>query len=282
MTPTEIEPPETPAEALSLAGIASTNLLSSFYADDLATVYLGEACAILRQLPTASVDVVITDPPYSSGGMMRGDRAGADCRSKYQQSQTEKVYDEFSGDNRDQRSFIMWCSIWLDELRRVTKPGAVIACFTDWRQMPAMTDALQVGGLVWRGVVPWVKKSYRPQKGRWASQCEYLVWGTNGPRAIDGPCFPGSYTYSVASDKRHMTEKPVDLMHELCRIAYEPDAVILDPFMGSGTTLKAAKQHGKRCIGIELTRLICETACERLREPVQHDLLDNTDYQTKL
>lgn len=248
-------------------------VLHPFFADELCTVYLGEACAILRQLPTASVDVVITDPPYSSGGMMRGDRAGQSCKAKYQQTQTEREYDEFSGDNRDQRSFIVWCSIWLEELRRVTKPGAVIACFTDWRQMPAMTDALQVGGLVWRGVLPWVKKSYRPCKGRWASQCEYLVWATNGPREMKGPCFPGAYTYSVASEKRHMTEKPVDLMHELCRIAFEPGAVILDPFMGSGTTLKAAKQHGKKCIGIEITRSICDTAVERLREATQPDLL---------
>lgn len=251
---------------------------SPFYADDLATVYLGDSLQILRALPTASVDVVITDPPYSSGGMVRGDRAGNDCRSKYQQSQTEKTYDEFSGDNRDQRSFIVWCSIWIEELRRITKPGAVVACFTDWRQMPAMTDALQVGGMVWRGVLPWVKKSYRPCKGRWAAQCEYLVWGTNGPRELDGPCFPGAYTYSVASDKRHMTEKPVDLMHELCRIAYAPDAVILDPFMGSGTTLKAAKQHGKKCVGIEIVPSICQTAVERLREDVQRDLLDTENH----
>lgn len=275
MISTDIEYAETPAEAMRLARIASPNMLTPFYTDDLATVYLGEACQVLRQLPTAGVDVVITDPPYSSGGIMRGDRAQTDCKSKYQQSQTKKIYDEFSGDNRDQRSFIMWCSIWLDELRRVTKPGAVIACFTDWRQLPAMTDALQVAGLVWRGIVPWVKPSYRPCKGRWASQCKYLVWATNGPRPTDGPCLPGSFKYSVASDKRHMTEKPVDLMHELCRIAFEPEAIILDPFMGSGTTLKAAKQHRKRCIGIELTPSICKTACKRLSEDVQHDLLQN-------
>ncbi|NDD52874.1 site-specific DNA-methyltransferase [bacterium] len=74
-----------------------------------------------------------------------------------------------------------------------------------------------------------------------------------------------------------MTEKPVDLMHELCRIAFADDAVILDPFMGSGTTLKGAKQHGKRAIGIEITRSICETAIERLREPTQRDLLDSAN-----
>lgn len=247
--------------------------LAPYWSDALVTVYHGEACQVLRQIPAASVDVVITDPPYSSGGMVRGDRAGQSCRDKYQQNGTEKEYDEFSGDNRDQRSFIVWCSLWLEELRRVTKPGAVIACFTDWRQLPAMTDALQVGGLVWRGVVPWVKPSARPMKGRWKNACEFLVWATNGPREMEGPCLPGVFTYQVASEKRHMTEKPLPLMHELLRIAFDPDSVILDPFMGSGTTMKAAQQHGRRSIGIEISKPIIDTAVGRLRENVQRDLI---------
>lgn len=242
------------------------------FRDDLCEVYQGDACQILRGVPSASVDVVITDPPYSSGGMVRGDRAGASCRTKYQNFETVVEYDEFSGDNRDQRSFIVWCSIWLEELRRVTKPGAIVACFSDWRQVPAMTDALQVGGLVWRGIVPWLKPAARPAKGRWTNAAEFLVWATNGPRALEGPCLPGAYRFNVSREKRHITEKPLDLMQQLCRIAYEPGSVILDPFMGSGTTLKAARSLRIRSIGIELVPSICETAIARLREADQNEL----------
>ena len=239
-----------------------------FWADDLATVYRGECLTVMWNLPSNAATICITDPPYSSGGMMRGDRQ-KDCRSKYQQSGTEKTYEEFSGDTRDQRGFEAWCSIWMNEMRRIIVPGGILATFVDWRQLPVMTDALQAGGWVWRGVVPWWKPSARPIQGRWKNACEYLVWGTNGPRALEGKPFEGFYRCNVASDKLHMTEKPVQLLQELLAIAHEPDACVIDPFMGSGTTLKAAKQLGKRCIGIEINEAICQVAVDRLKTPDQ-------------
>jgi DNA modification methylase len=55
---------------------------SLYYQDDRATLFKADALAVLASLPTASVDALITDPPYSSGGMVRGDRAGTDTKSK--------------------------------------------------------------------------------------------------------------------------------------------------------------------------------------------------------
>jgi DNA modification methylase len=54
-----------------------------YYQDERATLHKADALAVLADLPTASVDALITDPPYSSGGMVRGDRAGSDTKSKY-------------------------------------------------------------------------------------------------------------------------------------------------------------------------------------------------------
>jgi len=253
----------------------SATLPDPYFRNELTTIYLGEALRVLHGLPAGLVDVVLTDPPYSSGGMTRGDRAGQSCKTKYQSSSTEKSYSEFSGDNRDQRAFLTWCVLWLEELRRVAKPGAVCGLFTDWRQLPIITDALQVGGWVWRGIVPWDKtEAARPQKGRWRAQCEYLVWGTNGPSwSVEGPCLPGFYRGSVfKEEKRHMTEKPVWLMHELCKIAWADDAIILDPFMGSGSTLKAAAELNKQAIGIEINRDIADVAVQRVSEPTQRPL----------
>lgn len=243
-------------------------MIKPYYQDDLATIYHGESIDILRSLPDNSVDVVMTDPPYSSGGQMRGDRAGPSCRAKYQQTESKVRYPEFSGDSRDQRGFLIWCVLWIEELRRVVKPGGIIACFSDWRQLPTMTDALQAGGLVWRGIVPWTKPSARPCKGRFSAQAEYLVWATNGARPLDGPCLRGAFTFSPPPTKirKHITEKPVDLMKELCAIAFAEDAVILDPFMGAGSTLVAAQQLKRRAIGLELSDSYCEIAAERLQE----------------
>lgn len=214
-------------------------MIEPIYQDTYCRVFQGEALNVLRELPAGCASMCLTDPPYSSGGMMRGDRI-MDVATKYQQTGTVKTYADFSGDSRDQRSFVTWCSIWMNELRRVVQPGGILATFVDWRQLPSMTDALQAGGWVWRGIVPWWKPSARPTQGRWKNSCEFVVWGTNGPRPLEGSPYEGFYRCNVAADKLHLTEKPVALLEELLAVAFESDACIIDPFMGSGTTLMAA------------------------------------------
>lgn len=229
------------------------------------TILRGDALPILRGLPDACADAVITDPPYSSGGMFRGDRM-LPAREKYQDSGTAKTYEDFPGDNRDQRSFLAWASLWLAECYRLAKPGAVCAIFTDWRQLPTVTDAIQAGGFVWRGIGAWDKtEAARPQKGRFRQQCEFLVWGTKGPAPIEGECLPGVWRLPVVSTrKQHITGKPVDLMLEILRIT-PPHALILDPFAGSGSTAVAALKSGRRFLGIEMQPEIAAVAESRLQ-----------------
>lgn len=238
-----------------------------YYADDRATLYRADALAVLAALPTASVDALITDPPYSSGGMMRSDRAGSTV-DKYVSSQNTKRADltDFSGDNRDQRAYAYWCALWSAEAMRVTKPGGVALMFTDWRQLPATTDAIQSGGWVWRGIVPWYKPAARPQSGRFSAQCEYVVWGSHGGMTTDlaAPCLPGFYQASSPRERERITQKPLEVMRALCRIC-PPGGVVLDPFAGSGTTGVAALIEGRKFIGVEMTAHYAEVAANRLR-----------------
>ena len=88
-------------------------------------LHQGEALAVLRSIPDASIDAILTDPPYSSGGFTRGDRTGTTA-TKYTLTGTLVERPEFAGDNRDQRSFGYWCALWLSECLRVAKPGAPI------------------------------------------------------------------------------------------------------------------------------------------------------------
>ncbi|BES69731.1 site-specific DNA-methyltransferase [Marinobacter nanhaiticus D15-8W] len=232
-----------------------------------ATLYCGEALEILRQLEAESVDAVVTDPPYSSGGQYRGDRAAGSCSAKYQQTGTKKQYPEFLGENRDQRSFAMWSTLWLTAAVELCRSGAPVCTFTDWRQLPVTTDYMQAAGLVWRGVLPWDKTpAVRPVAGRFRAQAEYVVWGSKGPMPLDRPvkCLPGAYSIRLdPREKQHMTAKPVELMKSINAIC-EPGGVILDPFMGSGTTGVAAVEEGFRFIGIERSPEYFEIACERI------------------
>lgn len=240
--------------------------MEPYYSDDRATLYRADALAVLRELPTASVDALVTDPPYSSGGMVRGDRM-ATTGLKYA-AHAERL-NHFSGDNRDQRSFGLWAQMWLGESLRVVKEGGLIICFTDWRQLPTMTDCIQIAGWVWRGIVPWAKPDARPQLGRFVSACEYALWGSNGqmPKAIKAEgarSLPGFYQARAPRDRLHQTQKPQSVMAELLEIV-PVNGIVLDPFAGSGTTGVAAVMGGRRFIGIEMTEHYVEVAANRLR-----------------
>lgn len=214
------------------------------------------------------VDLVCTDPPYSSGGMMRSDR-NMQTSSKYVLTGTQLERPDFSGDNRDQRSFLLWCDLWLRQCLQVTKRTGALACFIDWRQLPTLTDAVQVAGWVYRGITVWDKtEAARPQKGWFRAQAEFLVLASAGPLEIDrdGVSSPGVFRYGVKpSEKEHITAKPVNLIRDILRTSPKFQ-VILDPFMGSGTTLLAARSLGLRAVGVEISKEYCDVAIERLRQ----------------
>jgi len=235
-----------------------------YYTDDFVTLYHGDCFDILHDL--SGVGAVITDPPYSSGGAFRGDRAQA-TTTKYVNSDTYAYRPEFAGDNRDQRSFMAWATLWLNAARNASEPGAVLVSFIDWRNLPVLTDAVQAGGWVWRNLGTWWKPGVRMQKGRFSSSAEYVVYATNGP-VIDGGGSPQNVvSCKIDGDRDHIAQKPEPVMLWALQVV-PPAALILDPFMGSGTTLVTAKQLGFRSIGIEVDERYCEIAAKRLAQDV--------------
>lgn len=227
-------------------------------------LYKGDCMKVMQGIETGKVDLLLTDPPYSSGGMYRSDRANGSSK-KYQRSDTKDIKHDFQGDNRDQRSFTLWESFWISEAKRIMKPGAIAIVFTDWRQLAATIDAVQCGGLVYRGVVPWIKTGARPQKGRFTQNAEYCVWASNGHLPSDGGNYKGYYVCNptVTSKRIHATEKPVELLEALMQIC-PAGGTVLDPFMGSGSTGVACMNTGRDFIGIELDDYYFGTAKERI------------------
>lgn len=230
------------------------------------TLYRGDCLDILPTLEPGIVDAVVTDPPYSSGGAFRGDRTQRTI-TKYVQTGVQCERQEFSGDSRDQRSFLAWCSLWLCAARHAASPGAVLCSFIDWRQLPVMTDAIQSGGWVWRNVGTWWKPGCRMQRGRFSGSAEYLVYATNGPHdASEGECSPQNVISCApvsGDDKDHIAEKPLDVVRWAVSVS-KSDAVVLDPFMGSGTTAEAIIGTDRRFIGFEIDGLSFEIACKRV------------------
>jgi site-specific DNA-methyltransferase (adenine-specific) len=146
--------------------------MKPYYADDAVTIYHGEALEVLPSLD--NIGAVVTDPPYSSGGQFRGDRM-AQTLAKYvsNDSLNRVELTDFGGDNRDQRGFMAWATLWMTAARLRALPGAVFVSFIDWRQLPTLTDAVQAGGWVWRGIATWHKPGIRMQRGMFSGSAEY-------------------------------------------------------------------------------------------------------------
>lgn len=240
----------------------------------------GDCIEQLRRLPEdVRADICLCDPPYSSGGLHAGDRK-ANTTAKYTDNDFNGAakLPPFSGDNMDQRSFTEFMRRVCVELRQKTREGGVLALFVDWRNLPAMTDAIQMAGWVWRGVCVWDKGISRNQPGRFRNDCEYIVWASNGDLPIDWEkakgtkALPGVYHIPIVPGKqrKHQTEKPVELIEKLLAIA-PADGLVIDCFMGSSTTGVASVNTGRDFIGIELSPEIYRTAQERIEEALLAD-----------
>lgn len=232
-------------------------------------LFQGDALGVLYSLDDQSIDAVVTDPPYSSGGVSISARQ-ADPASKYQTSGTKRQHPPMLGDAKDQRSWTLWCTLWLGQCWRVTREGGVLLAFTDWRQLPSLTDAVQATGWKWLGIVPWDKGNSRPQIGKFRQQCEYVVFACKGNfQPATRQCLPGVYKHAVIPQQKiHLTSKPLALMRDLLAVIPE-GCTVLDPFMGGGTTGHACAETGRGFVGVELSAEYYALAKARIKNLAQ-------------
>lgn len=234
----------------------------------VARLFRGEAQAALSQLRRdgETFAALVTDPPYSSGGIHIGSRQQS-TTAKYLRSDTARTNQPFSGDHRDQLSHIAWSVLWLTAAADLLESGAPVLLFSDWRQLPASVVAMQAAGFTWRGIVPWLKPAARPNPGRFRQSAEFIVWGSKGPMPARPVYLRGHFQATAPTGARriHQTQKPLELMMELLAIV-PPGGHVLDPFAGSATTLLAAHMLGLPCTSIEQVPAIHATAEARLRE----------------
>ncbi|NVM80046.1 site-specific DNA-methyltransferase (adenine-specific) [Duganella sp. SG902] len=223
-----------------------------------------DALHLVSNLPDESLDMLLTDPPYSSGGLHVGARTKTTSK-KYINSSTKAQYQDFISDNMDQRSWQFWCHAWLSQARRALKPGGIVVCCIDWRQLPALTDVVQAAGFTLQGVAVWDKTPgrYRPRRGGFAQQAEFIVWASKGALPQREVYLPGVFQARLEMPKQHLTEKPLDMARQIVRLV-PPGGVVCDLFAGCGTFLLAAKEAGLPWVGSELDGHYHQLASKRL------------------
>lgn len=236
--------------------------MTPYYEDGSVTILHGDCLTLMAGMDSESVGVVFTDPPYSSGA-----RNAAMLRSRGSMRRNAEADDSwFGGDNLTAHGFAMLVRMFGVEALRISVRDGHMFSFMDWRQLPVLQGAIEAAGWSARALLVWDKIHYGMGNG-FRQQAEFILHASKG--TADN--FLRHDLGTVFRDKRqsddigHPTVKPSGVV-EQCLSAVPGD--ILDPFMGSGTTLVAAKNLGRRAIGIEIEERYCEVAARRCSQEV--------------
>jgi site-specific DNA-methyltransferase (adenine-specific) len=224
-----------------------------------ATLYLGDCIDTLKSLPAQSIDCVLTDPPYSSGTR----REGAKGIRKSMLRETDGE-DWFPNDCLTTDGFWWLMHSNAVQWKRLCRVGSHILAFIDWRMWHHMTGAVESADLRRFGMLVW-DKTFFGMGMFFRNQHELIMHFTNGTgKAASRHDIGNVLSFAPIRNGEHFTEKPVDLCHELLSVVTEPEDVVLDPFMGSGTTGVACAKLGRRFIGIEIEPKYFDIACRRI------------------
>jgi DNA modification methylase len=237
-------------------------LPAPYYEDAVCRIYHGDCVAILPALDV--VDHVITDPPYSEHTHAKqwiGAALTADGKARVSTAHKGLGFDALTA---DVQAFI--CS----EARRLA--GRWTLAFCDVESIGLWRAAVGAAGLDYVRALIWDKVDGAPQftGDRPAAGAEAIVaahragkkvWNGGGRRNVLRHAVNGE-----RGAKPHPSTKPEPLMSELVSLFTDAGETILDPFMGSGTTLAAAKRLGRKAIGIEREEKYCEIAAKRLAQ----------------
>lgn len=203
------------------------------------TVRHGDCVILMRRMDAASVDFILTDPPYlvryrdSSGRTVRND------------------------DNA------RWLKPAFAEMFRLLKPDSYCVSFYGWNQVDRFTAAWREAGFRMVGHLVFVK-SY-PSSVRFLEhrhEQAYLL--AKGSPSEPSTMLSDVCGWSYTGNRLHPTQKPVETLRPLVRTFCPVGGLVLDPFCGSGSSLVAARREGRAYLGIELDYGHSRTARERL------------------
>lgn len=211
-------------------------------------LFNGDALEELKRIEDGSVDAIITDPPYNiarKNNFHTMGRAGIDF------GEWDKGFDLKS-----------WMDIALSKLKK----GGNVVVFTDWKQLTVVTDALESLGCDIKDMIRIEKSNPMPRNldRRFITDYEVAVWAVKKggkwtfnrlSETYERPLIKTRVTpKSEKSFGQHPTQKSLEAMEWLVERLTDEKDVVLDPFMGSGTTGVACGRNGREFIGIELDR----------------------------
>jgi site-specific DNA-methyltransferase (adenine-specific) len=245
--------------------------MKPYYDEDGIRIYHGQALGVMLDLPDESVDIAVTSPPYNMGLV-----PGGNGRGMYRPGASNKAgrFRDGYGTHDDampQDDYDEWQRRCLTEMWRIVRYGV----FYNHRprvehgrlRVPLSWD---YGPAVLRQIITWdrltgIDVNLRAfcTRGEWI-----MVFAKEGFRLVSHSAsgMGDVWQLGIAREKGHPAVFPLALPTRC--IEATGATSVLDPFMGSGTTLRAAKNLGCNAIGVDIEERFCETAAERLAQGV--------------
>ena len=251
-------------------------------------ILVGDCVSELAGLPAGSIDVVFADPPYNLqlvADLHRPDNSKVDA--------VDAEWDRFAAAQGDpQASFAAYDSFtrdWLAGVRRVLKDDGSLWVIGSYHNIFRVGAQLQDLGFWILNDIIWRKANPMPNfRGtRFANAHETLIWCAKDRRAkaptfnyramkaLNGelqmrsdwtlPICGGPERVKIDGKKAHPTQKPEALLYRVLLASSNPGDLVLDPFLGTGTTAAVARRMGRRFIGIERDPDYARIAAERIR-----------------
>jgi len=250
----------------------------------------GNSLQELKKIPDESFDLVFADPPYNlqlRNQLIRPDRSKVNAvNDKWDQFESFKVYDDFTIN-------------WLSECRRVLKKNGSIWIIGSYHNIFRVGAKIQDLGFWILNDVIWDKNNPMPNfRGtRFTNAHETLIWASKDKNSKytfnyqslkclnddlqirstwNLPICNGNERLKENGKKVHSTQKPESLLHRILLASSNKNDLILDPFLGSGTTAVVAKKLGRIFYGIEKDKRYFDAANKRLKrtKPIEDDYLD--------
>ena len=217
--------------------------MKPYYQEPNIKIFCRDCLELMKEFPDKYFDLCLTDPPY---GIKRdkgfGGFGGFGGRGKPIARRTYK--DNWDSNRPNKKCF--------KEIIRICK------------------QVLIFGGNYFADILPqgthwivWDKLNTMPSFG----DCE-LIWTNLNRNSVKKLIWEYNGLLGKEENRYHPTQKPIKLLHDLLDKYSNENDIVFDPFMGSGTTLRACKDLGRKCIGIEISKEYCDIAVKRLAQEV--------------
>jgi site-specific DNA-methyltransferase (adenine-specific) len=225
-------------------------------------IYQGDALELMNAVPSGSVDLIVTDPPFAID--FRAQRMNYNRTGRH----VLEGYREISPDD-----YAAFTRCWMDEAYRVLSGSGSLYVFSGWNRLKDVLCCLDEAGFVTLNHIIWKYQFGVFTRKKFVTSHYHILYAVKNPR---------SYTFNKVEHypedvwvinreywkgkRKTPTKLPLDLVRKILLFSSNPGDIVLDPFLGSGTVAVVSREMGRQFIGFEIVPEYFEFAKQRLTE----------------